>query len=71
MLSYLRERFLRTGVTASLLVMLAMLKLTDHVLKVNEEAVENICNAVNIDEIQFGLCPGQGTTDVIFILRQL
>ena len=46
-------------------------KLTDHVLKVIERAVENIRETVNIDEMQFGLCPGRGTTDVIFILRQL
>ena len=45
-------------------------KLTDHVLKALERAVENIRETVNIDEMQFGLCPGQGTTDVIFILRQ-
>ena len=25
---------------------------------------------VNIDEMWFGFCPGQGTTDAIFILRQ-
>ena len=46
-------------------------KLTDHVLKVIERAVENIRETVNIDEMQFGFCHGRGTTDVIFILRQL
>ena len=48
------------------------LKLTDHVLKVIERAVENIIReTVNIDEMQFGFCPGRGTTDAIFILRKL
>ena len=48
------------------------LKLTDHVQKVIERVVENIvCETVNIDKMQFGFCPGRGTTDAIFILRQL
>ena len=34
------------------------LKLTDHVLKVIEVVVKNICETVNIDEMQFGFCPG-------------
>ena len=30
-----------------------------------------ICEMVNIDEMQFGCVPGRGTTDTIFIVRQL
>ena len=47
------------------------LKLTD-VLNFIEREVENILhNSVNIDKIQFDFCPDRGTTDPIFILRQL
>ena len=48
------------------------LKLLDHVLKVIERVVEKIMREqVNIDDMQFGFMPGRGTTDAIFILRQL
>ena len=47
------------------------LKLTDHILKVIERVAKNICDTVNIDEMEFGFCPSQGITDAIFILRQL
>ena len=47
------------------------LKLTDHILKVIERVVENIHETINIDEMLLGFCPGQNTTDAIFILRQL
>ena len=30
-----------------------------------------ICEMVNIDEMQFGFVPGKGTTDTIFVVRQL
>ena len=33
--------------------------------------VGNITHTVNIDEMQFRFCPGQGTMDAIFIIRQL
>ena len=47
-------------------------KLTDHVLKVVERVVENIIReTINVDKMQFGFCHGRGTTDAIFILRQL
>ena len=47
------------------------LKLTDHVLKVIERVVENICKTVNINEMQFEFCPDRRATDAILILRQL
>ena len=48
------------------------LKLTEHILKVMERITEDfIRNIVNIDDIQFGIMPGGGTTDAIFIVRQI
>ena len=51
------------------------LKLTDQVLKVEERVLETKCviilNIVCIDEMQFGSVFGMGTTDAIFIVRQL
>ena len=48
------------------------LKLTEHVMKVMERIVdEMIREMIAIDEMQFAFVPGRGTTDVIFIIRQL
>ena len=48
------------------------LKLTDHALKVYERVLERrIREQVHINEMQFGFMPGKGTTDAIFIVRQL
>ena len=82
-MSYMRERSVQIGVTASLLVYLKTkgmleqsnywgLKLSNYVLKVIERVVKTIEHGIaNIDERQFGFCPGWITTDAIFILRQL
>ena len=48
------------------------LKLMDQVMKVVERVLEKLVRErVNIDDMQFGFMPGRGTTDAIFILRQL
>jgi hypothetical protein len=48
------------------------LKLLDQVMKVYERIVEShIRQQVSIDDMQFGFMPGRGTTDAIFIIRQL
>lgn len=48
------------------------LKLLDQVMKVMERILETIiCTQVDIDSMQFGFMPGRGTTDAIFILRQI
>ena len=48
------------------------LKLIDQVLKIVERILETaIRSKVSIDSMQFGFMPGRGTTDAIFILRQL
>ena len=48
------------------------LKLLDHVMKGIERVIEKIIRErISIDDMQFGFMPGHGTTDAIFILRQL
>ena len=48
------------------------LKLTDQVMKLLERVLDSfIREMVDIDTMQFGFVPGRGTTDAIFIIRQL
>ena len=48
------------------------LKLTEHVMKVMERIVDGLIREMmTIDEMQFAFVPGRGTTDAIFIIRQL
>ena len=48
------------------------LKLIDQVMKVMERVVEQLLRKqVRIDDMQFGFSPGKGTTDAIFIVRQM
>ena len=48
------------------------IKLLDHVMKVLERVIENrVRSSVKIDDMQFGFRSGRGTTDAIFIVRQV
>jgi Reverse transcriptase (RNA-dependent DNA polymerase) len=48
------------------------IKLLDQVMKVFERVIEvRLRRLVNIDEMQSGFSPGKGTTDAIFIIRQV
>ena len=48
------------------------LKLTEQVKKVLERIVDSLIRQlVSIDDSQFGFVPGRGSTDVIFVVRQL
>src|SRR3989441_7730689 len=48
------------------------IKLVEHVLKVLERVIEaRLRKTAKIDEMQFGFSPGKGTTDAIFIVRQV
>ena len=48
------------------------LKLTEQVMKVLERIVDGLIRqVVSVDASQFGFVPGRGTTDAIFVVRQL
>ena len=48
------------------------LKLTEQPMKCLERVLDSaIRSMVNINQMQFGFVPGRGTTDAIFIVRQL
>ncbi len=48
------------------------LKLTEQVMKIIERILDVIIrDMVSIDDSQFGFVPGRGTTDAIFVVRQL
>ena len=48
------------------------LKLTEQVMKVLERIVDGLIRqVVSVDDSQFGFVPGRGTTDAIFVVRQL
>ena len=48
------------------------LKLTEQVMKVLERIVDGLIRqVVSTDDSQFGIVPGRGTTDAIFVVRQL
>ena len=47
-------------------------KLTEQVMKVLERIVDVLIRQlVSVDDSQFGFVPGRGTTDAIFVIRQL
>ncbi|MBJ3377342.1 hypothetical protein JGC18_24880, partial [Salmonella enterica subsp. enterica serovar Typhimurium] len=47
-------------------------KLLEHAMKVVERVLEQrIRNQVRVDEMEFGFMPGKGTTDAIFLIKQL
>ena len=48
------------------------LKLTEQVMKILERIVDGLIRQlVSINDSQFGFVPGRGTTDAIFVVRQL
>ena len=48
------------------------LKLTEQAMKILERIVDGLIrHVVSIDDSQFGFVPGRGTTDAIFVVRQL
>ena len=48
------------------------IKLLEHAMKVHERVIEKRIRAqIKLSEMQFGFMPGKGTTDAIFIIRQM
>ncbi|MCP3657197.1 MAG: hypothetical protein GY766_20280 [Herbaspirillum sp.] len=48
------------------------IKLIDQVMKVTERVIARLIRErVSLDEMQFGFMPGRGTTDALFLVRQL
>ena len=48
------------------------LKLTEQVMKILERTVDGLIRQlVPVDDSQFGFVPGRGTTDAIFVVKQL
>ena len=48
------------------------IKLLEHAMKVHEKVLEKRIRAqINLSDMQFGFMPGKGTTDAIFIIRQI
>src|SRR5664279_6497592 len=48
------------------------IKLLDHVMKIIERVIEKrVRSKVFINDMQFGFRPGKGTTDAIFIVKQI
>ena len=48
------------------------LELTEHVMKILERIVDGLIKkVVSADNSQFGFVPGRGTTDAIFVVKQL
>ena len=48
------------------------LKLTEQIMKIMERILDGLIRQlVSVDNSQFGFVPGRGTTDAIFVVRQL
>ena len=48
------------------------IKLLEHSLKILEKVLDKrLRNIIHIDNMQFGFSPGKGTTDAMFVIRQV
>jgi hypothetical protein len=48
------------------------IKLLEHVMKILERVIDSrVRRIVKVDDMQFGFMAGKGTTDAIFVVRQL